>query len=63
MTQQIILLGAQQTLVSLQVQQMTSAALLIEALGGGWSRTDLPTPSQVSERPSSQSSFLPVIDT
>jgi NodT family efflux transporter outer membrane factor (OMF) lipoprotein len=48
MTQQTILLSAQQTLVSLEVQQMTSAVQLVEALGGGWDRSELPTPSAVS---------------
>jgi NodT family efflux transporter outer membrane factor (OMF) lipoprotein len=51
MTQQIILLATQQTLVNLQVQEMISVVLLIQALGGGWDSSDLPTPSQVSERP------------
>lgn len=51
MTQQTILLGTQQTLVSFQVQQMTSAVALVQALGGGWDRSDLPTPREVSEKP------------
>jgi NodT family efflux transporter outer membrane factor (OMF) lipoprotein len=50
MTQQIILLGTQQTLVNLQVQRMTAVVLLIQALGGGWDRSDLPTPNQVSQK-------------
>jgi NodT family efflux transporter outer membrane factor (OMF) lipoprotein len=52
MTQQTILLSAQQTLVSLRVQEMTSAVQLVEALGGGWNRSELPTPSAVSIKPS-----------
>jgi NodT family efflux transporter outer membrane factor (OMF) lipoprotein len=51
MTQQIILLGAQQTLVNLRVQEMISVVLLIQALGGGWDSSELPTPSQVSAKP------------
>ncbi|MDB4956052.1 MAG: efflux system, outer rane lipoprotein NodT family [Myxococcales bacterium] len=51
MTQQLTLLTAQQTLVTLQVQAMTSAVSLIEALGGGWDRSSLPTPSEVSKTP------------
>jgi NodT family efflux transporter outer membrane factor (OMF) lipoprotein len=51
MIQQTILLAAQQTLVTLQVQQMTSAVSLVQALGGGWDTSDLPTPDAVSERP------------
>ena len=42
----------QQTLTSLQINQMTSAVLLVEALGGGWDTTQLPTPAQVSAKPS-----------
>ncbi len=47
------LLSARQTLVSLQVQGMTSTVLLVQALGGGWNKSDLPTPSAVSQDPSS----------
>jgi NodT family efflux transporter outer membrane factor (OMF) lipoprotein len=42
MTQQTILLGTQQSLVSFQVQEMTAVVLLVQALGGGWDRADLP---------------------
>ncbi|MEI9937898.1 MAG: efflux transporter outer membrane subunit [Pseudomonadota bacterium] len=52
MTQQAVLLSAQQTLVNLQVQSMTSTVLLVQALGGGWNKSDLPTPSAVSQDPS-----------
>ena len=38
MTQQTILLGAQQTLVQLEVLSMTSTVSLVQALGGGWNR-------------------------
>ena len=51
MTQQTILLAAQQALLSLEVQDMTSAVSLVQALGGGWDWTELPSPSAVSERP------------
>ncbi len=30
---------------------MTSAVVLVEALGGGWQKSDLPTPAQVSATP------------
>ncbi|MEI9952829.1 MAG: efflux transporter outer membrane subunit [Pseudomonadota bacterium] len=53
MTQQTLLLSARQTLVNLQVQAMTSTVLLVQALGGGWNKSDLPTPSEVSQNPSS----------
>jgi NodT family efflux transporter outer membrane factor (OMF) lipoprotein len=48
MIAQTTLLSDQQSLVSLQIQQMTAAVSLVEALGGGWDHTDLPTPKQVS---------------
>ena len=31
-------------IVSLQVQQMTATVQLVEALGGGWDVSDLPSP-------------------
>jgi NodT family efflux transporter outer membrane factor (OMF) lipoprotein len=46
--QQTALLAAQQTLVSLESSQMAFAVALVEALGGGWDRSELPTPGQVS---------------
>jgi NodT family efflux transporter outer membrane factor (OMF) lipoprotein len=44
---QTTLLTDQQTDVNLRIQQMTASNALIEALGGGWNVSDLPTPSQV----------------
>ena len=49
---QTTLLQNQQTLNGLQVQQMTGSVQLIEALGGGWDRTQLPTAAQVTQKPS-----------
>jgi NodT family efflux transporter outer membrane factor (OMF) lipoprotein len=51
-TAQTTLLTNQRTLATLQIQSMTSSVQLIQALGGGWDRTQLPTPSQVSAAPS-----------
>lgn len=51
-TLQNTVFSSQQTLTSLQINQMTSAVLLVEALGGGWDTTQLPTPAQVSAKPS-----------
>ena len=51
-TLQNTVLSSQQTLTSLQINQMTSAVLLVEALGGGWDTSQLPTPAQVSAKPS-----------
>jgi NodT family efflux transporter outer membrane factor (OMF) lipoprotein len=48
---QTTLLANQQTLNNLQVQEMTSAVALIEALGGGWDRSQLPSPAQVTQKP------------
>jgi NodT family efflux transporter outer membrane factor (OMF) lipoprotein len=42
----------QQTVYSLQIEQMTGAVELVEALGGGWDTSQLPTPRQVSQAPS-----------
>jgi NodT family efflux transporter outer membrane factor (OMF) lipoprotein len=49
-TAQTTLLNDQQTLASLHIQQMTASIQLVEALGGGWDRTQLPTPKQVSQK-------------
>jgi len=48
---QTTLLSDQQILNNLQVEQMTAAVALVEALGGGWDRSQLPTPQQVTEKP------------
>jgi len=42
----------QQGLASLQIQQMSASVGLIQALGGGWDKSQLPTPGQVTEKPS-----------
>ena len=47
-TAQTTLLSDQQTLATLHTQVMTASVQLIEALGGGWDTTQLPTPAQVS---------------
>jgi NodT family efflux transporter outer membrane factor (OMF) lipoprotein len=48
---QTTVLADQQTLNGLQVQQMTYAVALVEALGGGWDRSQLPSPRQATEKP------------
>ena len=50
LTAQTTLLSDQETLVTLQIDQMVAAVNLVEALGGGWDRTQLPTPAQVSQK-------------
>ncbi len=47
---QTTLLSDQQTVTQLQIQQMTYSVNLIQALGGGWDRTQLPSPAQVSQK-------------
>ena len=49
-TAQTTLLTNQQTLATLHVEEMTASVQLIEALGGGWDRTQLPTPAEVSKK-------------
>lgn len=49
-TAQTTLLTDQQTVTQLQIQQMTYSVNLIQALGGGWDNTQLPTPAQVSKK-------------
>jgi NodT family efflux transporter outer membrane factor (OMF) lipoprotein len=48
---QTTLLSNQETLTALKIQQMTASVQLIEALGGGWDRSQLPTPRQVTAQP------------
>jgi NodT family efflux transporter outer membrane factor (OMF) lipoprotein len=48
---QTTVLADQQTLNGLQVQQMVYAVALIEALGGGWDRSQLPGTQQVTQKP------------
>ncbi len=48
---QTTLLADEQTLNGLQVQEMTSAVALVEALGGGWDSSQLPTPARVTQKP------------
>jgi NodT family efflux transporter outer membrane factor (OMF) lipoprotein len=50
-TAQTTLLANRQSLATLQVQQMTASVQLIESLGGGWDRSQLPTPAQVTGKP------------
>jgi NodT family efflux transporter outer membrane factor (OMF) lipoprotein len=47
---QTTLLSDRQQLATLHTQVMTASVQLIEALGGGWDHSQLPTESQVSEK-------------
>jgi NodT family efflux transporter outer membrane factor (OMF) lipoprotein len=53
-TAQTTLLSNQQTQVTLRVAEMTAAVQLIQALGGGWDTTQLPTPSEVTSKTTQQ---------
>jgi len=46
-TAQTTLLSNQQAAVDLRLQQMTSSVQLIEALGGGWDDSQLPSPQNI----------------
>ncbi len=50
-TAQTTLIANQQSLANLKVQEMTTSVQLIEALGGGWDRSQLPTPAQIMQKP------------
>lgn len=50
LTAQVSLLVYQQTYVGFQTQQNLASVQLIEALGGGWEATHLPTPKQVAHQ-------------
>jgi len=41
----------QQQLANLQIQRMSASVALIEALGGGWDRSQLPSPAQITQKP------------
>jgi NodT family efflux transporter outer membrane factor (OMF) lipoprotein len=47
LTAQTLLLSAKETAVSLRNQQITSSVQLIEALGGGWEKSQLPSGQQL----------------
>lgn len=49
-TAQTTLLNDQVTLNTLHVQEMMSTVQLVEALGGGWDRSQLPTPAATGAR-------------
>ena len=47
---QTTLLNNQETLNALHVEEMTSAVQLVQALGGGWDHSQLPTPEQAGAK-------------
>ena len=50
MIAQTTLLNNEETLNALQVQEMISSVELVQALGGGWDRSQLPTPQQAGAK-------------
>ncbi len=55
---QTTLLTNQQALINAQVAQMTASVQLIAALGGGWDKLELPTPAQVTQKPTKAESAI-----
>jgi len=43
-------LSNRQTLVNLQMQQMTASVQLVEAIGGGWDASQMPSSRQLLSR-------------
>ena len=52
---QTLLLNTQQAAVTFRVQQMMASVRLIEALGGGWEISEIPTPGELKTKPSFRS--------
>jgi outer membrane protein TolC len=50
-TAQAAALQNESTAVQLLTRRMTSSVDLIQALGGGWNISDLPTPEQIAAKP------------
>ena len=46
-TAETAFLSNQETAVNLRIQQMTASGGLIEALGGGWDASQMPSPQQL----------------
>jgi NodT family efflux transporter outer membrane factor (OMF) lipoprotein len=51
LTAQTSLLSNEQTAVNLRIQQMTASVQLVEALGGGWDSSRLPSQKDVAQPP------------
>jgi len=48
-TEQTLLLGDQQTALTIQQNRLLASVALIQALGGGWATTALPDPETVKK--------------
>jgi len=56
--QQNTLLSAQQVLTQIEIQRVTASVQLIQALGGGWDRSQLPTPQEITTKPAQTETTL-----
>ncbi|MGO9404270.1 MAG: efflux transporter outer membrane subunit [Terriglobales bacterium] len=59
-TAQTTLFSNQQTAVNLRIEQIVDSVQLIEALGGGWDSSALPTAQQIISRPAQFPAITPV---
>jgi NodT family efflux transporter outer membrane factor (OMF) lipoprotein len=59
-TAQTTLFGNQQTAVNLRIQQIVASVQLIEAVGGGWDSSTLPTSQQIISREAQSPAAAPV---
>ncbi len=59
-TAQTTLFGNEQTAVNLRVQQIVNSVQLIEALGGGWDSSTLPTSQQIISRQAQLPATAPI---
>ena len=57
-TEQNALLAARQGLAQIEIQRITASVQLIEALGGGWDRSQLPTPEQIAVKPTKEQTTI-----
>jgi len=55
---QATLLNNQQALIHSQVAQMIACVQLFAALGGGWDKSQLPTPAQITQEPAKTESTM-----
>jgi NodT family efflux transporter outer membrane factor (OMF) lipoprotein len=56
---QLTLLNDELSQASLHISEMTAAVQLVQALGGGWDTTQLPSPGQVAAKPSQAAAKTP----
>ena len=57
---QTTVLADLQTLNTLQVEEMADAVALVQALGGGWDDSQLPSPGQVAQKPAASETAIQI---